>query len=167
MNNNQSPGFVPLEKNLALKIDQIIASYQHDSTRLVDILLDIQEIIPKHYLPQDVVTYVSKQLNTPLSKIYGVITFYAALSHEPRADYIIQLCDSLVCKVVKNSALKETISDLLGIKEGEATSDGKFWLEYTPCFGACDVAPAIKINGRVYGNLTSKERVKEVLAQYK
>jgi len=166
MSTNQSCA-EPLAKDLALQIDQILANYQHDSNRLVDILLDVQEVVPKHYLPENVVTYISKELNTPLSKIYSVITFYAALSTEPRADYVIQLCDSLVCQVAKNEALKDAISDLLGIKAGQATPDGKYWLEYTSCFGACDVAPAIRINGKVHGNLTSVERVKEVLAQYK
>jgi NADH:ubiquinone oxidoreductase subunit E len=167
MNQNESKSMDVLTKETALKIDALITSYQNDSTRLVGILLDIQDIIPKQYIPQDVATYVSEKMNIPLSNVYSVISFFAALSEEPRADYVIQLCDSVVCKVTGNTVLRDTLTDLLGIHEGEATADGKYWLEYTPCFGACDISPAIRINGKVYGNLTTAESVKEVLDQYK
>ncbi|MDD4564700.1 MAG: NAD(P)H-dependent oxidoreductase subunit E [Eubacteriales bacterium] len=166
MNSTETKGFGILTKDLATKIDTIINYYQSDSTKLVGILLDIQDVIPKQYIPREVASYVSERMNIPLSKIYDVISFYAALSDVPRADYVIQLCDSVVCKVTGNTDLRDAISSILGINEGEATADGKYWLEYTPCFGACDVSPAIRINGKVHGYLTSKDSVKAVLDQY-
>ena len=167
MNSTKTKGFGVLTSELALKIDAIINNYQSNSTKLVGILLDIQDIVPKQYIPREVASYVSEKMNMPLSKIYDVISFYAALSDVPRADYVIQLCDSVVCKVTGNTILRDAITDLLGIKEQESTTDGKYWLEYTPCFGACDISPAMRINGKVYGHLTSMDSVKAVIDQYK
>lgn len=167
MKNTKSNDFGVLTAELASKIDKIIESYNSNSTKLVGILLDIQDIVPKQYIPREVASYVSVKMNMPLSKIYDVISFYAALSDVPRADYVIQLCDSVVCKVTGNTILRDAVTDLLGIKEREATEDGKYWLEYTPCFGACDISPAMRINGKVYGHLNSFESVKTVLDQYK
>lgn len=167
MNCKKTKSFDILTRDLALKIDTIIADYQSNSTRLVGILLDVQDIIPKQHIPREVASYVSEKMNIPLSKIYDVISFYAALSDVPRADYVIQLCDSVVCKVTGNTILRDTITDLLGIHELQATGDGKYWLEYTPCFGACDISPAMRINGKVYGHLTSAKSVKDVLDNYK
>lgn len=167
MNSTKTKSFGVLTSELALKIDEIIRSYQSNSTKLVGILLDIQDIVPKQYIPREVASYVSEKMNIPLSKVYDVISFYAALSDVPRADFVIQLCDSVVCKVTGNTILRDTITDHLGIKEQEATADGKYWLEYTPCFGACDISPAMRINGRVYGHLTTSDSIKAVLDQYK
>lgn len=166
MNSTKSNGFGVLTSDLVLKIDEIIKTYESNSTRLVGILLDIQDIVPKQYIPREVATYVSEKMNIPLSKVYDVISFYAALSDVPRADYVIQLCDSVVCKVTGNTTLRDAITELLGIKEHEATADGKYWLEYTPCFGACDISPAMRINGKVFGHLTTQASVKAVLDQY-
>lgn len=167
MNSTSTKNFGILTKDLASKIDTIITHYQSNSTKLVGILLDIQDAIPKQYIPREVAAYVSEKMNIPLSKVYDVISFYAALSDVPRADYVIQLCDSVVCKVTGNTVLRDTITELLGINEQEATADGKYWLEYTPCFGACDISPAMRINGKVYGHLTTSESVKTVLDQFK
>ncbi len=167
MNSTTTKSFGVLTSELALKIDAIIKDYQSNSTKLVGILLDIQDIVPKQYIPREVASYVSEKMNIPLSKVYDVISFYAALSDVPRADYVIQLCDSVVCKVTGNTGLRDSITALLGIKEREATADGRYWLEYTPCFGACDISPAMRINGKVYGHLTTQDSVKAVLDQHR
>lgn len=167
MNSKTPKSFDVLTKDLALKIDSIIDVYQSNSTKLVGLLLDVQDIIPKQYIPREVAAYISEKMNIPLSKTYDVISFYAALSDVPRADYVIQLCDSVVCKVTGNTTLRDTITELLGIRELQATADGKYWLEYTPCFGACDISPAMRINGKVFGHLTTANSVKEVLDNYK
>lgn len=159
--------FEVLNKEIAAKIDTIITNNASNSTKLVGILLDVQAVIPKQYLPLEVAAYISQKMNIPLSRIYDVISFYAALSDVPRADCVIQLCDSVVCKVTGNTVLKDSLQELLGIKVNEITADGKYALEPTACFGACDIAPAIRVNGRVYGHLTSMEKVKQVLDNYK
>ncbi len=157
-------GFEVLTKDLIVQIDSIIKKNDNNSSRLVDILLDIQDIIPKRYIPTEIAVYVSEQLDLPLSQVYDVISFYTALSPTKRADYIIQICDSVVCNVVGNSELKRSIEKIIGVKIGEITGDEKFALEFTPCFGACDISPAMRVNGKVYGHLTSEEKIRNIIS---
>ncbi len=74
MKNTKSNDFGVLTAELASKIDKIIESYNSNSTKLVGILLDIQDIVPKQYIPREVASYVSVKMNMPLSKIYDVIS---------------------------------------------------------------------------------------------
>jgi NADH-quinone oxidoreductase subunit E len=152
-----------LTRDLASNIDAIIEKH-HDPTKLVGILLEIQDIIPEQYLPMEVAAYVSQKMDLPLSQVYDVISFYEALSSVPRARYMIQVCDSVVCKVTGNTALKAALEEVLGLRIGEVSPDRKFALENSPCFGACDISPAIRVNGVVYGHLTSTDQVRQALS---
>lgn len=154
-----------LTESLAVKIDDVLASYAMDSTRLVGMLLEIQDHTPKQYIPKEVAVYVGEKLDLPLSRVYDVISFYEALSDVPRGDIVIQFCDSVVCKVNGNNKLKEVLESILGIKMGETTPDGKYHLESAPCFGACDISPAIRVNGVVYGPLKTEADVRAALSR--
>ena len=140
-----------LTKELVEQIDLILFSHNNDASQLVGILLDIQAIIPRQYIPE--------KLNTKITNVYDVISFYAALSDKPRAKYPIQICDSIVCKINNNTTIFTVLKEVLGIEINEVTYDGRFTIEKVPCFGACDVAPAVRINGKVYGHLTSREKI--------
>lgn len=152
-----------LTQELLKQIDLILFAHNNDASELVGILLDIQAIIPRQYIPEQVAYYLAEKLDTKITNIYDVISFYAALSDRPRAKYPIQICDSIVCKINENTTIFSVLKELLGIDLNEVTYDGRFTLEKVPCFGACDVAPAVRINGKVYGHLTSRERIIEML----
>lgn len=148
------------------QVDSILNNYSNDKTRLINILLDVQASVKEQYIPTEVAYYIADKLNVKLTQIYDVISFFSSLSSKPRAKYPIQVCSSIVCKVNDNHKLFEILKTILKINLNEATPDNKFYLEEVPCFGACDVAPAIRVNGRVYGHLTSKEKVIEVLKTF-
>lgn len=148
-----------LTKKLVEQIDLILFSHNNDASQLVGILLDIQMIIPRQYIPEQVAYYLAEKLNTKITNVYDVISFYAALSDKPRAKYPIQICDSIVCKINDNTTIFTVLKEILGIEINEVTYDGRFTIEKVPCFGACDVAPAVRINGKVYGHLTSREKI--------
>ncbi|MEG2935155.1 MAG: NAD(P)H-dependent oxidoreductase subunit E [Clostridium sp.] len=148
------------------QVDSILSNYSNDKTRLLNILLDIQSSVDEHYIPSEVAHYIADKLDIKLTQIYDVISFFSSLSQSPRAKYPIQVCSSIVCKVNDNHTLFENLKAILKIDLNEATSDNKFYLEEVPCFGACDIAPAIRVNGKVYGHLTSKEKVIEVLKTF-
>lgn len=152
-----------LTKELATKIELILASHDNDGSQLIGILLDIQEIIPRHYIPKEIAYYLAEKLNLKITNIYDVISFYSSLSDKPRAKYPIQICNSIVCKVNDNTTIFATLKELLGIELNEVTYDGRFTIESVPCFGACDIAPAVRINGSVYGKLTSRDKIKALL----
>lgn len=153
-----------LTPSLASDIDDIILAHKCDTSKLVGILLEVQKILPRQYIPMEVAAYVGEKMNLPLSRIYDVISFYEALSSDPRADYVIQICDSVVCKVTGSDQLSHYLNEILQLSVGEISSDYKFSLVKSPCFGACDCAPALRINGTVHGNLTSVEKVRHVLS---
>lgn len=148
------------------ELDLIINKYTTEKNRLLNILLDIQDATENHYIPMEAVDYICNKLSIKHSQIYDVISFFSALSLTPRAKYPIQICNSMACKVNDNQSLINNLKLVLNINMNEATNDGKFSLEEVPCFGACDIAPAIRINGKVYGGLTSKTKVEEVLASF-
>ncbi|MCT4620151.1 MAG: NAD(P)H-dependent oxidoreductase subunit E [Marinisporobacter sp.] len=143
-------------------IDQIIKKYNSDPKALIPILMNIQELIEEQYISEEGASYVAKKLNVSSSHVYEVVTFFSALRDQPKGKYLIQLCNSTVCSLKKSQGIKEILENILGIKIGETTSDKMFTLEYTTCFGACDISPAIRVNKRVYGKL-NEEKVIEII----
>lgn len=152
-----------LDQTIWGTVDAILHQYNRDSSRLVDLLLAVQRVIPKQYIPKEIALYIADNLQIPLVKVYDVITFYSALSQEPRGRNVIQYCNSVVCRLNGHHGLVATLTEILGVEPGQATEDGHIWLEASPCFGACDISPAIRINGQVYGRLTSREALIEAL----
>lgn len=152
-----------LTKEFAAKIDLVLTAHENDGSQLVGILLDIQDLVPQHYISEKIAYYVAQKLQVKPAAIYDVISFYAAISDCPRAKYPIQVCDSVVCKVNEGDAILDALRDLLGIGVDETTYDGRFSIERVPCFGACDVAPAVRVNGKVYGHLTDRKKIADLL----
>lgn len=144
-------------------IDKIIASYDGLTTKMLEILLDIQEADPQKYISEAAAYYVAEQMGVKITQVYDVISFFSSLHDAPQAKFPIQVCSSIVCKVNDGDGLMEHLKALLGVGLNEPTADGKYIIEEVPCFGACDVAPAIRVNGVVYGRITSKDKLAEVI----
>lgn len=146
-------------------VDEIVSAHDDDATQLVGILLDLEAAIERHYIPQPAAYYLAERLGIRSTQIYDVISFYSALHDQPRAKYTLQVCDSAPCRVKDSDVLCETLKRLLNLEIGEVTYDGRFSIEKVPCFGACDVSPAVRVNGVVYGHLDSEERIADMLQQ--
>ena len=156
-----------LTEELKQKIDAVLAAHDYDFTQIVGILVEVQKEIPQHYIPKIVAYYITQHLpEVKVSVIYDCITFYEALSDKPRGKYPIEVCDSIACKVNDNKFVIDTLKKLLNIDFGTVTYDGRFMLEKVSCFGACDVAPAVKINGQVYGHLDSEDKIRSLLENF-
>ncbi len=165
LNADNTPDFV-ITPALAARIDEVLEKHNHDFTQVVGVLLDTQDLIENNYIPQPVAFYIAQKLPVPVAVIYDCLNFYSALSTEPRAKHPIQVCRSIVCHINDNDKTLEYLKELLGIDIGEVTGDGRFSLEAVTCFGACDVAPAVRIDGVVYGHLDTKEKIAGVLRQF-
>lgn len=135
-----------------------------DRGPLIEALHRAQEIFG--YLPEEVLCFISKELNIPLSKIYGVVTFYHFFRTEPKAKYLINVCLGTACFVKGSEKVLKSLIDELKIKVGETTKDNLFTLSTARCFGCCGLAPVIMINEDVYGNLTP-DKVKSIIRDYK
>lgn len=135
---------------------------------MTDILLPILRKAQKKYgyLSEDVLKKISKKTKVPISRLYGVATFYTMLRTEEQGKNIIEICGSPSCYLNDGLDIEKFLEKELGINIGESTPDKRFSLYKTSCIGCCDKAPAMLLNGKVYGNLT-KEKVKEVLEKCK
>jgi len=141
-----------------------IIRYRRKPGPLIQVLHRAQEIFG--YLPPEVQFFVAKELNVPLSSVYGVVTFYNFFRTEPVAKHIINICMGTACHVKGAANVAEALSKELGIKIGETTEDKMFTLSTARCFGACGLAPVMMINDEVYGKLTPEKAV-EIVKKYR
>ena len=159
-----SPNEQPLTAERQAQIDGVLEAHDFDPTQIVGILLEVQDLEPLHYVPRPTAYYIAQKLSMRVTNIYDILCFYDQLSTKPRARYTIQVCGSIACRVNASERLADTLKRLLGIDYGETTYDGRFTLERITCFGACDRAPAVRINGHVYDHLDSEEKIRALLA---
>lgn len=145
------------------KLQDVIASHQSMPGALIPVLQQAQEIYG--YLPIEVQQMIAEGLNIPLSEVYGVATFYAQFTLNPKGECEISVCMGTACYVKGSGAVLQRISERLGIEPGGITPDGKFSLNNTRCIGACGLAPVMTINDEVYGRLTPDD-VDDILDKY-
>ncbi|HNW24450.1 MAG: NADH-quinone oxidoreductase subunit NuoE [Candidatus Cloacimonas sp.] len=145
-------------------IKEICQKYAPHKDNLIQILHDIQDQDPQHYISPEAVDTVAEYLKIPANHIYGVLTFYTMYSTKPRGKNIIRLCESPPCYLKGSDNILRKLKILLGINVGETTKDGIFTLEFTACLGVCGNAPVMMINDDVYGDLT-EEKVEDIIAK--
>ena len=146
------------------QIEEIIARYENEKTPLMMILSDIQH--EYGYIPLEVQELISEKTGIPVAEIYGVVTFYSFFSLEPKGKYVIGVCLGTACYVKGSQQVIDKFAEILNIKPGETTSDGLFTLDALRCIGACGIAPAITINGKVYPKV-SVGQVPAIIDEYR
>lgn len=140
------------------RIQEIIEEYGATNSALIPILQKVQD--EYRYLPEEILTFVATALDIPPATVYGVATFYAQFSLEPKGKYLIKCCDGTACHVRKNQPIISAIRKRLGLADGQkTTSDHKFTFEVVSCIGACALAPAVVIDGTVHGQMTPESAV--------
>lgn len=117
------------------------------------------------YLSEFSMLTISRELNIPVTEVYGTATFYSFLECKKMGKYIIRICKTITCSMKGEKQILLAIEDMLKIKVGETTQDGKFTLLETNCLGFCHKAPAMLINNEVYTELTP-EKIREILTGY-
>jgi len=153
-----------LEKNQMFKeLEDFINSLPVKDGALIEVLHKAQHIFG--YLPKEVQTFVADKLNLPISKVYGVVTFYSFFTTEPRGKNVINVCMGTACFVRGAGDVLKEFEKELGIKSGQTTEDMKFTLGSLRCVGACGLAPVLTVNDKVYGHCTP-DQVKSILAEY-
>ena len=137
------------------KIDEIMASYGYKKSNLIAILQQVQELFT--YLPEEAMTFIGTKIEglSPAT-VYGVATFYAQFSLEPKGKYKIKVCDGTACHVRGSMGVLNAVKTKLRLGEKSMTTeDGMFSLEIVSCLGACGLAPVVVINDKVYPQMTS------------
>ncbi|MGF7184268.1 NADH-quinone oxidoreductase subunit E [Desulfitispora alkaliphila] len=152
-----------VETEKELKLKEVIGKFCNQRGALIPVLQAAQDIYG--YLPKEVLIKISEDLNLPLSKVYGVVTFYAQFHLKPRGRHIIRVCLGTACHVRGGAKVLERIEKELGISDGSTTEDLRYTLESVACIGACGLAPVIMVGDDTHGRL-EPEQIPEILEKY-
>ncbi len=145
------------------KIDKIINNYQNKEGILIQLLLDIQKELK--WIPSEIIKRISAKLKIPVSQIYRIASFYAALSLKPIGRHLIQVCLGTACHVRGGSKILDAVEDLLEINSGNNTDDMRFTLSGVNCLGCCAQGPMLMVDTDYYGGVTPIQ-VKTILEKY-
>ena len=144
-------------------LDRIIEKYSDQPGNLIPVLHEVQEEIG--YLSLAVQQYLAKRLKLPLSKIYGVVSFYSFFNTQPRGQHIIGVCMGTACYVKGAGKILEKLKSELAIEMGQTSADQRFTLTITRCVGTCSMAPVLMIDDQLYGKVKTSE-VAGILNRY-
>ncbi|MDI6889879.1 MAG: NADH-quinone oxidoreductase subunit NuoE [Thermodesulfovibrionales bacterium] len=140
-------------------LEEILASYRGDRGELVPILQEVQDNLG--YLPEKSMVDIAKFIGVPESHVYSVASFYAQFRLLPLGRKRIAVCRGTACHIRGAPQILNRIEKTIGLKEGETSDDLEYTLETVACFGCCALAPCIRVNMDVVGEMTS-EKVDEL-----
>lgn len=147
------------------RTEEILNKYANaDRDSLIPILQEVQDI--DGWLSETALTSIGNHLGIPVSKVYGVATFYNQFRFQPQGQNHIQVCRGTACHVLGSATVLEELKRKLKIGVGETTKDGLFSLEIVACIGTCGLAPVININGNFHAGVTT-ESLDGIIESYK
>ncbi|MEG2120698.1 MAG: NAD(P)H-dependent oxidoreductase subunit E [Rikenellaceae bacterium] len=144
-------------------IAKICADFNNEKGELINVLHRVQGEFG--YLPEEVQREIAKNLNMPVSKVYGVVTFYSYFTMTPKGKYPISVCLGTACYVRGSEKILDKLQSEVGLAVGGVSADGKFSLDCLRCVGACGLAPVMLIGDKVYGRVEASQ-IPEILASY-
>lgn len=143
-------------------IDIVMKRNHYRQDALIEILHKAQEAFG--YLEPDLLEYIARSLKLPLSRVYGVATFYHLFSLKPSGKHTCVVCLGTACYVKGSDKVLDTLQQKLGIKSGETTSNQQISLLSARCLGACGIAPAVVFDGEVVGQQTPENALEKIEA---
>lgn len=145
------------------ELAKFIEEVKDDQGKMMPIMQRAQKLLGCVSL--EVQEFISAKTGVPVAELYGIATFYAQFTLEPKGDYVVSVCQGTACYVKGAAAILDEVKNILGIEAGQTSQDGKFSIQDTRCLGCCGLAPVMTINDDVYGKLLPSE-VKDILAKY-
>ena len=136
-------------------VDATMRRHGYRPSALIEALHAVQQAFG--YLDEPSLRYVADSLGAPLSRVYGVATFYHYFSMKPRGEHTCVICTGTACYIKDSPALLRAVEAELGVAPGETTGDGKLSLLTARCLGTCGLAPATVLDGQVVGRLQAVE----------
>lgn len=141
-------------------LEPVLAEYADQAGALIPILQRAQDIYG--YLPSEVLVTIANRTGTPVSKVYGVTTFYSQFYLQPRGRHIVRVCDGTACHVKGAAKIIDELGRTLTIYPGKTTDDLRVTFEVVYCLGSCGLAPVAVVDERVVGRLTPAQMVKRI-----
>lgn len=153
------------KENIGFKeLETYISTFEDKKSALIIILHRAQEIFG--YIPAEVQEFVAEKIDVPVSKVYGVVSFYNFFSMVPKGKYPISVCTGTACYVRGAEKILEALQTELKIKLGGVTEDGLFSLDSLRCVGACGLAPVMLVGKNVHGKVKPGD-VKGIIESYR
>ena len=138
-------------------LEEIIARYDGDPGMLIPMMQDIQA--ENGYLPAEDLRRLANRLALPLTRIYGVATFYSSFHLAPRGQHEVTLCMGTVCYLKGAGKISDTICEQFQVEPGGTTGDRLFTFQPVNCVGACALAPVMVVDGKYYDHVTPQSAV--------
>jgi NADH:ubiquinone oxidoreductase subunit E len=157
------PEHEDITEDMWLKVDNVITEYKTKPGSIITVLRECQDVVG--YLPVELIDYISRGMNLAPSDVFGVASFYALFSMEPKGRHTVKCCLGTACYVKGIKEVMERVSNELNIKEGGTTDDRRFSLEAVRCLGACGLAPVVVVNSDTYGAVKADGVIK-ILDKY-
>lgn len=142
-------------------LEEILRSYRGDRGELIPILQDVQDNLG--YLPEKAMVDIARFIGVPESHVYSVSSFYAQFRLLPLGRKRVTICRGTACHIRGAPQILKTIEKTIDLKEGETSDDLEYTLETVACFGCCALAPCIRVNKDVYGEITP-EKARELFS---
>jgi NADH-quinone oxidoreductase subunit E len=145
-------------------LNHIIEKYSTENSTMI-YLQQIQSALG--YVPEYAIEHLSRKTGVSESHMFGVITFYSQFSTKPVGKNIIKICNGTACHVGGSKLLSKKLRSMLKVdNENPTTVDRIFTVQNVACLGCCALAPAMMVNGKVFGSLT-EEKIKNIVAEYR
>ncbi len=141
------------------KISEILNRFKEEGS-LISLLQETQDNFG--YIPYEAIKFFSEELNIPMSRFYGILTFYSQFHIHPLGRNIITACTGTACHIKGSEGLINCAKAELEILDEDTTPDKEFTIEKVNCLGVCSLAPVFVINKKVFGNITQERLIKEL-----
>ena len=138
---------------------EMIQKNKASKGKILSVLLDLQRASPEGYIDEETTRLVAEELGMSETRVYEIASYYAMLEVKPQAVHVLEVCNSSPCHFSKAEEVVRMVKKHLDVELGGSTADGLFALQYTPCVGACDIGPVIKVRDEVCGDLTEEKIV--------
>lgn len=145
-------------------VDGILTRYPQVTGNLISVLHEVQTHYG--YLPEDALRHVARKSGVPITRLYGIATFYHFFSLKPKGRHQIHVCMGTACHVKGGQRVLEEFERKLGVSAGETTPDMKYTVNEVRCVGACSFAPAVVVGETMYADVTPK-KVADILKRHK
>jgi len=133
-------------------LDDLIARHGGDASRLLQILIEVQE--RSGHIPEPAVSLIARKLSIPLARVQSVASFYSFLNLQPQGEYRVLFSDNITDHMLGSQVLMEKMCQQLWLQPGKVSEDGLVSIAATSCTGMCDQGPAMLVNGRTITRLT-------------
>jgi len=156
----KTPSEQPRGDNRYKLLDRAITKHHNSGDALIEVLHAAQGIFG--FLEDELLIYIARALKLPLSRVYGVATFYHFFTLKPKGEHTFVLCMGTACYVKGAAAIQKAVEHHCQCKFGETTTDNKVSLVSARCVGSCGLAPVAVVDDHVAGKLTPESAVDRI-----